>query len=307
MAPRHDRLSRPGSLALCLAVMGCAGGPAASSPSSSSALRLSQSGAFSQSVGLAGDDQIVALGRVDSTHVAASTKSGKAFDLDLDAGSVSSVDPWFHFDGSSEAVFTVSKDYTWVLYIDDAMIGRNASPPDANNKFDISKVPVDDLIKNAAKLTPIAATNDQCFFVTKDSLVVFTFNSNSVGRKKIPLMGGSLGQNEHALGAGSIDDPSKGYGEWLVTDKRLMRYLESSRSWSDEPLVLKTGGDDPTLLSLVLSGKTGAKEAGTVGLFDGNTITSLDKPSSLGAKPGSSSSSSHSSSGGGSGSETSGS
>jgi hypothetical protein len=246
------------SLALLFGLSGLAAcsqdsAPDGSAGKGSSSLNLEQSDAFTRSLDVKSNDEIVIMSRLDESRVSVASKSGRAWIVDLDEENVDSVDPYLKFDTKNTRAFTVSQDYVWAIYETEEMIGRNKSPAAEKKNVEISKVSIEDLDIDMDDIVPLAASKDQLFFLSNGHLVVSTFEENAVAVKMVTLPDDDIGESEFALGAGPIDDPAEGYGYWIATTERL-------------------------LLFKLFSGKEARQTGEVVGLFGANVIATLEKP-----------------------------
>lgn len=251
--------------------------------SGASSLNLEQTDSFEKSLSVAANDEIVTLGRLSATKLVASARSGAAWNVDLEEETVEDVASFFKFDAEKESLFTVSKDYVWVLFGADQMIGRNKKAPDANRKFEISKAALEGTAE-VDELQPLSVSETQFFALTRSELVIFTYAEEAINVKKIALPGGKLGAKEYALGGGPIDDPDKNYGIWLATNERFLRF---QNRWAQESLTLKSAEESPSLISMSFKGKAKPVEDGaTVGLFGANVLAKMTSGNEKSAKKG---------------------
>ena len=218
------------------------------------------------------NDEILTIAFMADGRLAASTKAGASFVINPEDQGIEKVSPYFKFDMQATTLLTVSKEYLWVIALHDGTIGRNKQPPDQNNKFEISKVTVSDIFDVAAA-TPIAASEEQLFMVSDDSLVVLTFSGTFINRKMVPFPNGKLAKGEYVLGAGPMGTASSTANYWVMTNKRLLRF--NSDTWIEKELILRTGERTSSLVALGFDKVDQEKADRAFGLLDGKDVVGL--------------------------------
>ncbi len=230
-------------------------------------------GKLSLKLDLADGDKIIALGHSGDQKVSASSRTGKAWSIDLAAGTADEVPAFFKFDKATSIVATVSKDYVWVVETNKGKIGRNRLPASSSASVDISKVAVDDLISDMKVVQVLAADESHLFAVTDNSLLLFGYKDDNITRKKIGLLGGGLAKDEVALGAGVEPVEDGDDSIWLATNQRLLVF---AGSWTEREMLLTHDGGAPSLAFLTFGDGVGTAPTATLGLFD-KTLASLAK------------------------------
>lgn len=240
-----------------------------------SALSLEKGPALSGTVTKDEGDVVISLGRNSGTSVVASTKKGYAFEIDTTSGTVTKLQPLIPIRDQNSYVFTVSKKFVWEFATSAGTVGRNKSAF-GGTQVTISKADIKDLVTDMSTLTPLAASEQQLYLVSKTQLLVFTWQGEKLGRQRIRLPR-TFAADEPLLGAGPMNEAEPDKSMWLATSKKLMVF--NGATWREKNFTINANPGEIEFVSLYFKSEADKLPSDPlIGLLESGGLATLVLP-----------------------------